>query len=159
MCIWGTPQDTFNEATVVFSGVVVKISEPNPIKEDRSYHEGQKTTFRVGQVWKGPLFEEFEVETSPTSSAGVKFEMGKNYIVYATLNTWNREFLKTDNCMRVQLLEKALVDRVLLRDPFVVDPEICLVRPTVSELKSLSLSEDPLEAQRAKNALSALKKE
>jgi hypothetical protein len=72
---------TLAESSAVFSGEVVKIDQPSPIKSGADL---ETDTFRVSEVWKGPEQRTLEVHTALMgASCGYPFKEGQEYLVYA----------------------------------------------------------------------------
>jgi len=106
----GVPiQRYISSSDAVFSGKVVEIERPSPIK---SSADPETVTFRVIESWKGPGGGTLEVKTSVSgASCGYHFEEGQDYLVYAY---GKGEPFETDICSGTTHLSKADEDLALL---------------------------------------------
>ena len=97
-------------SSAVFSGKVIEIKE-----EKRNDTIVEKVLIEVNQTWKGPAESQIILE-SLQSSCSFTFRKGKEYIVYATLNSEmnDKTALTTEVCDRTVLLENAEEDLKLL---------------------------------------------
>ena len=150
----------FEESTIVFSGVV-ETSVQLPQDRLLGFKSGKtEITFRVGLIWKGPLYKSFSVVTGgPMDSCRCRFEVGKHYFVYAQIQEFfGDEILYTDQCMRIQLAENAVWDRAVLREPYVIDATKVLGRPTEAALEEYAEQGIPRVSWQAKKALEDIRK-
>lgn len=89
-----TTNDDFQKATAVFVGRVLDVQR----KENA---ENITVKFTVQKYWKGKISNTVKVMTASNSAAcGVNFEVGKDYLVYATENNGK---LSTNLCSRTTL--------------------------------------------------------
>jgi len=97
-------------SSAIFSGKVIEIKE-----EKRNDTIVEKVLIEVNQTWKGPAESQIILE-SLQSSCSFTFRKGKEYIVYATLNSEmnDKTALTTEVCDRTVLLENAEEDLKLL---------------------------------------------
>jgi Tissue inhibitor of metalloproteinase len=86
-----TTNDDFQKATTVFTGKVLSVQRK----------EGAPTVtvkLAVQRYWKGKVSNEIKITTASNSAAcGFNFEVGKDYLVYATDNNGK---LSTGLCSR-----------------------------------------------------------
>jgi hypothetical protein len=107
----GVPiQRYISSSDAVFSGKVVEIDRPSPIK---SSEDPETVTFRVIESWKGPGGGgTLEVKTPVSgASCGYHFEEGQDYLVYAY---GKGEPFETSICSGTTHLSKADEDLALL---------------------------------------------
>ena len=103
-------ESALDSSEAVFSGEMVKIDRPSPIK---SSLDPETFTFRVSGSWKGPEGGALEVRTPVSGiSCGYPFEEGQEYLVYAS----GGQELKVDLCSETKLLSKARADLAVLGD-------------------------------------------
>ena len=80
-CSMPVEKPTLAGSSAVFSGEVVKIDQPSPIKSGAAL---ETDAFRVYEVWKGPEDRTLEVHTALMgASCGYPFKEGRGYLVYA----------------------------------------------------------------------------
>lgn len=97
-----------SHSDAVFSGEVVKIDRPSPIKSTAA---PETVSFRVSEVWKGPEGGMLEVRTPVSgTSCGYHFEEGQEYVVYAGKG------MSVNLCSETKLLSKAGADLAVLGD-------------------------------------------
>ena len=154
-CVLVHPLDLFDSLEVVFSGVV-EDAVLHPRDPALGWLSGNtEYTFHTVQVWKGPLLKTFKVISG--GGCGYSFKRGRHYIVYAKVFTddavGRQNVLSTTQCMRPQFVEKALWDRTVLRDPFLVDTAQAVPRPTQEELVEIANGSDRELAVSAEFAL------
>ena len=150
-CIIVHPLDLYDAAVVVFSGVVDSIEE-HPYGNDNDPLSGLiEYTFHTARVWKGPLHESFTV-TILSGGFPLSFRLGKHYLVYATVLP-AADVLWTNTCWRPQPIERAIWDLAALREPFVVDANLQVARPTNLELEQHAAGSDERLAFEARCAL------
>ena len=108
-CTMPVEKPTLAESSAVFSGEVVEIDRPSPIKSGADL---ETDTFRVYEVWKGPEDRTLEVHTALMgASCGYPFKEGQEYLVYAYTG---KQGLEVGLCGNVVLLSEAGADlRVL----------------------------------------------
>ncbi|MDQ0417357.1 hypothetical protein J2Z48_001530 [Croceifilum oryzae] len=95
----GDPIKEADKSSAVFVGQVVKL------EDDANQHIA---TLHVSKRWKGELDPELTVYTALSGAAcGFEFEMGKEYLVYATKENGH---LTTTICSRTKLLSEAQAD-------------------------------------------------
>jgi hypothetical protein len=95
-----------SHSDAVFSGEVVKIDRPSPIKSTAA---PETVSFRVSEVWKGPEGGMLEVRTPVSgTSCGYHFEEGQEYLVYAGKG------MSVNLCSETKPLSKAGADLALL---------------------------------------------
>src|SRR5918998_3789036 len=99
------------DSEAVFSGEVVKIDRPSPLKSGADL---ETDTFRVSEVWKGPQQRTLEVHTALMGmSCGYPFKEGQEYLVYAYTG---KQGLEVDLCNGTQRLTEAEADLRVLGD-------------------------------------------
>ena len=108
-CSMPVEKPTLAGSEAVFSGEVVEIDQPSPIKSGAAL---ETDTFRVYEVWKGPEDRTLEVHTALTgASCGYPFKEGQEYLIYAYSG---KQGLEVGLCGNVVPLSEAGADlRVL----------------------------------------------
>ena len=95
------PEEAFEDADIVFSGLVTNI-----VLDDSGYY--YEVTFQVIDVWKGEGLEEITLLTETYSdTCGYYFQINYEYLVYAYNYNWG---IYTNICTRTNLLEYASED-------------------------------------------------
>ena len=113
-CQCGTVPDALGAtktAVIVFTGVVTKTHKVAVIVTLDGKEQKVKATnvyFRVDRVWKGAVKRE-TVVSSNVSDCDYRFEVGKEYLVYAEDSTW-RPSPWASKCLRTRLLADARED-------------------------------------------------
>lgn len=99
-CMQLTPAEAAEQATAVFEGRVVEVSDTGtPQAPQRS------VKLRVVRAWKGMQTEEAVVTTASDSAAcGIQFARDQNYVVYASAQDGA---LHATSCSRTRLLADA----------------------------------------------------
>ena len=156
-CTCGGPprMSTTENLSAVFSGVLESIVDHRDARLTDPGAGLVEYVFKVGQVWKGPQQSTISV-FSDKSSCGAWFEYGKLYFVCVHERGVQGSILRTDLCMSGPF-ERALVARVMLADPVVVDAELAQGRPDISQLERLVNSIDLGLAREAVVALESLR--
>lgn len=104
----GTPQESLQDSTAVFSGQVIRIDTPAAVGGIISTADPLKVTFQVIEIWKGPLGNPLIVQTARDSvSCGYNFLIGQEYLVYAY---GSESDLQTNICTRTTPLTNAAGD-------------------------------------------------
>jgi len=114
-CAQLTPAQAKEEATAVFEGHVVEVSElPGPPAQ-------RQVRLKVVRAWKGVTAEELVIRTPAESAAcGVELAKDQSYLVYATQQD---DTLRAHSCSRTKLLAEADEDlQVLGMGATPVDP-------------------------------------
>jgi hypothetical protein len=143
-----TPQEAFDDATVVFSGTVVDRIE-HSISPETAVNPGFiEYVFKVELIWKGPVRDTFGIYPLD------KYRIGETYFIYARAlgSKATGEYLISGGpCLRNAPIEESVWDRAVLHEPYVVDASKALLRPTVARLKEMALGQGVIasEAQRA----------
>ena len=108
----GPPSEELEESSAVFAGTVVSIQHSYD-PDGRSVSRDDRSTigFEVSSVWKGTVYENMLITTSPTGgSCGFSFVEGQEYIVYAYDSPYVDGGYTTGICTRTALLEHAQED-------------------------------------------------
>jgi hypothetical protein len=95
-CGLRTPSDQFQSVDAVFAGRVDAVGQL-----------GRMVTFNVGEAWKGVTEPSLQLSTTSGRSCGFDFEVGKEYLVYASGNT---PVLTVKGCSRTSILSGAAED-------------------------------------------------
>ena len=149
------PVEHINDAALVFGGILESVKE-HPHADGLTPGSGlAEYCFKVGQVWSGPRLRTVSV-FSDRSSCGAQFEVGRYYFVCAF------EIGKPDSPLRTGLcsscrIELALVARLVLEEPVVIDQELAVPRPSEAELEVYANSEDWALAEQGAKALDVLR--
>src|SRR5690606_4011189 len=101
------PQTSYNHAEAVFSGKVIDIRRNN-----RSGYSPLKVYFEVKETWKGINETQVIINTGlGGGDCGVAFEVGKEYMVYASKSSiYDTSGLSTTICTNTGLLSNAQAD-------------------------------------------------
>ena len=100
-CLEITPEQAFEDADIVFSGLVRDIA----LGDSGTYFEA---TIDVDDLWKGEVSDEITVLTEIDSAAcGFSFDIGYEYLVYAYSYDWG---IYTNICTRTNLLDYSSED-------------------------------------------------
>ena len=96
-----SPLTAYKKSSAVFVGTVIASYDSRAGEKTRSTIDPIVYTFDVSQVWKGTIADTLHV-VSPRSSpsCGVKFVIGKRYMVYAVTFKGS---LRADSCSRTGL--------------------------------------------------------
>ncbi|HEY9801759.1 MAG TPA: hypothetical protein V6D25_15485 [Leptolyngbyaceae cyanobacterium] len=94
-----SPQEALNNATAVFAGRVISVNTSG------------SATFSVSQIWKGEVLQNLVVTTPSGTSCGFNFQLGQDYLVYASGEKNN---LTTALCDRTKELSSAELELPLL---------------------------------------------
>jgi hypothetical protein len=104
-------EEELERKTAVFSGKVIDISGPNK-RIFKSSADPVTVLLEVDTIWKGINESQVIVHTAESSaSCGFKFELGKEYLVYAY---GDKGDLQTGLCERTTLLTSAAEDLSIL---------------------------------------------
>lgn len=103
-CAYSTPQRSYEYASAVFSGRVLEVGIVTLSSGTRMY----EVVFQVDQSWKEVTSEKVTVLTGlDESSCGYTFDLGNDYLVYATL--WG-DFPVASICSRTREISEASED-------------------------------------------------
>jgi hypothetical protein len=151
-----TPEGRFEHSTVVFAGVIERFVDH---RNYENIYVGRGTTeivFRVGQVWKGPAVTEQSVICWGGCYPTHRLKEGECYLVYAwTFERQDSPLIVTDR-LEIRPIEEAVLDRVVLPEPFVVAESLAVSRPSVGEVSVLLGSENGRVRHEAERALHIL---
>jgi hypothetical protein len=124
-CLELSPSEAFARATHVFVGTVTGYEPPTVLTN--SFGDHGRWTFETSRGWKGEPLEAVPVYSSiDPSSCGSQFEVGREYIVYASLRpekaaNWpeGTQFpvLLTGDCAGTRPIESASQDLSSLGEP------------------------------------------
>jgi hypothetical protein len=116
----GTPQDEIERATMIFAGRVIALG-------DYSYYGAPSSaTFQVVEVWEGPVEETIKVV--PEGDCAYYFEVGRQYIVYATEDQTG---YTVSSCSRTNILEYSVEDLQALGTGTIPDAAPSNLRPAI----------------------------
>lgn len=105
-----TPQEALDRATAVFAGRVIEVRPP-PRRAVMSSADPTFVIFNVSQAWKGADQTPFVVSTaSDGATCGYNFEVGREYIVYASPFSITKQPLDASLCSRTAPLDQAQED-------------------------------------------------
>jgi hypothetical protein len=146
------PDKLFEGCTVVFGGRLESVRELGADEKGVPRHTVYEYRFTVGQVWKGPLEKQFVVYSRERMS---RVRDGSYCLVYCYIGHLAfgaDEQLETADVLCSPIRE-ATYDRVVLREPHIVDATLAVARPSVAELESMSAEANLFVSSPAKKAL------